>query len=241
YLWLWENAPTFGDGNDPFRTGLLGSEIGALTRIHEPSRKAFGEIRDALENRLRAGEANMSDLCGWVSLSVALDEEDEVIAWYERVRDDPEAHESIVQNEFVLRRLLTDRGRYADAGKVLENPIGEVITSLGAARMSRIDLPNASKDQLERINAMQAGAAKQGVAETYALCLAAGRLTEARRISELLLTNYDDADARIALVSRAVKYGAPMPEHRVLLDAAEKTGVDVAALRERLERALDSR
>lgn len=235
YLWLWNNMLQHDPGYMGVRVSFMTSEMGQLAQSHEPAREKFTQLRDAIEGRLRSGDAEMSELVDWIALTLdTLDEPERVIAWYERVKDDPEAAASLRRVGHRLQELLINEERYADVGRLMESPSDE---ARGVLEQRKMVLGMVPADQREFL----AGSFADRVAMTYACALAAERDDEGAEVVEAILKDDDSAANRVALIEWALKVGEPRPSHRALLDAAEAKGADVAELRAQLEKALEAK
>lgn len=237
YAWLWENMLDF----DPAMVGVRGSfmlsEIESLTRVHEPAKERFEQIRKDIERRLRSGEAQMSDLRDWAQLSDALGRGNEIVAWYDRIKDAEGAAQSIRMVERQLVDALLERNRYADAGRAITSPLAEAQRAVAAVRMtlseSMRDLPESAREQAMRA---QHEWTAEVVGRNYGLCLAAGRDEEAKRIRDLVRGLEWAEQGRLEMVEWALRVGEPRRAHMKWLAGAEWDRA--ASLRNDLEQAL---
>lgn len=238
YLWLWDHMLEHNPAYYGVRLSFLVADMGRLARRDDKARAAFAGLRNALEARLRSGDATMDNLLEWIVLNDELGDADRTLAWYDRVKSDPEAAESVARVEFRLRDVLERYGRWADMGRILRNPVFEANRRL-ALLDKAADGPDVEGDLKARVQAAVESGAYKNLGALYAACLAAGREDDAERIATLLLARLDTADARLVLVSTALEARQARPVMRDWLDQAAAKGGDADRVEE-LQRQLDA-
>jgi hypothetical protein len=221
-LWLWEHMLEHEPSMHGVRLSFVLGDMSRLARQHEPAREAFVALRDRRGAAIEGKGADRRTLIDWVHLNEMLDEPEATLAWYDRVRDEPDGAELVSYVDRQLFTLLVDADRWADAGAVYAEPVVFVdqqvmlSESLGAAPESS----GVSQETRQRLEAMRLHRLLEQVAAVYAACLAAGREDEAQRIAARLREAHDGPQTHVELVDAALEAGSPRPEHLQWLELA---------------------
>jgi len=239
YAWLWERMGRGDTAQRAAKRGLVAEEMKALALRAPVARAVFRKIRDAVEARLRSGEASLDELEDWLVLNDVVREPERTEAWALRVRATPEGLETLRAVAGRVFPLLVSRAEWETAGVVYASGIGEARRARAtyeaearardwSARPSdvaaRADLERAFIDRLSTLSAA---------------LFAAGRDEEGVAVAEELLAVRGDAGARSALAERALAAGAVRPEHLAWLDGGAGEGQGWVRLRERVVGSLE--
>jgi thiol-disulfide isomerase/thioredoxin len=239
YVWLWDNMLKYDPAMYGVRLSFMAGDMQRLAQQHEPALKRFTKMRDALEAKLKAGTSSSEELTEWIVLNGVVDDQDRTIAWFDRVKNDPEAAPDIQRNNFRLERLLEERGRWADLAKLSKNPVADARQKVQMYNMTARTLP---KEQAEEIKKYQTQSLRDSISHLYAGLLAAGKEDDADKVAAVLTDALDDAPSRTALVEMALQANQPRERQLKLLeDAAGKPSAvadDIADLKARLKKAL---
>ncbi|TVQ29964.1 MAG: thioredoxin [Phycisphaeraceae bacterium] len=240
YVWLWRNMLDHDPAYTGVRVSFMASSMKELSEMHEPAAEAFGAIRDEVEAILRSDEAEMSHLVDWVTLNEVVGDDERTLAWFDRVKDDPEAENSIYRVRTRLERVLREHARWADLGSILANPVVDARRTLATTRFAEHP-PNGSGEADPNNRGWLAR--RHAISELsllYGACLAAGREDEANEVAAILLDAAVEPEAKLSLVGWAVHVGEIRPVHREWLDEVGDHP-DAAELRAAVEDAGASR
>lgn len=231
YLWLWQHMVEFEPSMVGVRSSFMASSMGKLVAAHEPARAAFAELRDQAQSRLE-DKPDWDDLDDWIVLNKMVGDEDKTLEWFDRIKQDPDKLRAAGRVTYKFDDLLIERGRWADLGLVLNNPIMEVrqnayLMKQTVARMQQKH-PEVVASQLDHFH--------ESSAQVYAACLAAGREAEAEEVAVFLVTQDDPPGARLAMIRMAIEAGVVRPQH--LAWAAEVADTNPALIL-RVEDALN--
>jgi thiol-disulfide isomerase/thioredoxin len=245
FIWLWPNSrklPAFAG----VRLSFMLSDIQRLCSVYEPAREAFSEILDEVDLAVQLDRATeYLHWAEWFALGAHLDESARVLAFYEARRDAegrlPLRHLDDFERRYVVDALfdvLMEHERVADAARLAPDLEVKAHAIVKQARAMAEMEEQRFGDQPELLDSMQQyrrTSAMQGLGRLHAAALAVDRPEQAVTIGALLLAEYDEADARLALVRYALPIGKPLAEHRRWLDEAEQAGGETAELRGRLD------
>lgn len=221
YRWLWEQIPTQAPDFHGVRYSFLVDEMRELAEGYEPARSAFLELRTALTAKVEALTCTRPEFRDWEALNRVLGEGSLTIAWFDRVKAQPAAAPLIetVGNDLAL--YLSDQGRYAEAGRLFQDPVDdakdriEALTDPDPAETTRLILKIVGK--------------------RYAWLVAAGRHSEAAQVAQLILEAVGKSPAnKVELIRAALKGAATHPEHAAWIEEAATAGMDVKDLRDEL-------
>ncbi|MDX2016564.1 MAG: thioredoxin family protein [Planctomycetota bacterium] len=258
-VWLWDNMVRLNPSMEAVRGSFFVHYVQQASDAHAPTARAFRERRDALAKQLRAGTGTWSTIDDWYSLSEALRDEDEILAWFDRIKLKDDSGPTLRRFADRLRPMLELRQRWTDMALLVRDPVAHAREDRRqhwtGVRVARSPLgAGANKDEAEALVSMMGEAYRQRVGRTFGGLLAAGRVADAEKFAEALVPEpaegesdraeliKDNALVRRALVEGALDIGQRLPTAgallRGLLDRAEKDGADVSAVRTRLEDAL---
>ncbi len=239
YVWLWERMGSGDAVQRGARRGLVADEMTDLALRFGGARSAFRKVRDRLETRLKAGEADLDELEDWIVLNRVVREPERTEAWVLRVRGTEEGRATLHAVAGRVFPLLVERGEWSAAGDVYADGVAEarrtraVYESEASARewsarpedvAARADLERAFMDRLSTLSAA---------------LFAAGRDEAGVSVAEELLGVRSDAAAREALAESALRAGAVRAEHLVWLDARPGVGQAWVRLRQRVAEGLE--
>lgn len=246
YLWLWDNMLIHEPAMVGVRLSFMVSDMKKLAQGHAPAMAAFQGLRDRYWPAIEAGRADREALLDWISLNEVVGQEEVTLAWFDAVKDDPGKSAEIRMIRMVERdlyTLLVRRGRWADAGRVVSDPVeaARLRVEMNDRIMRTDSLMRQVPEKREAIQQMQKQRFRRDLMNLYASCLAAGREREGAGVAEILLREYGDGVARLELVQIALMMDKPRPDHARWLDEAEAEGEPVDELRAELAEALQRR
>lgn len=239
YAWLWENMLKHDRNYAGVRVSFMAGDMESLAADHEAAKKRFTELRDATEERLKEFPAGSKSPTGarlrtdWVVLNRIIGDAARTLVWYDEQRAAGIAVKDIPGIE-MMKQTIQQRGKPADIGALLGDPLTEVNQTIEMPRVVMPD-PNGggdaggpSADDLRR--------ADLGV--LYGSYLAADRGSDATIVAGRCFKVDDTPQMRMTLVKYAILVGRPLEKHREWLEQAAAAGGDVASLRTDLEKAL---
>lgn len=241
--WLWDHMVDFDPAMIGVRGSFLAKSMEELAADHPPAKVRFTGRRDALAERLRAGEANRRDLEDWIVLCEVIGDEQSIIDWVDRVQDQPNGLNTLRRLEYRLLNLLVAHDRWKIAGRIVNDPMTRALRDLAISDMSRSmipETPGVSEEQQRLVKQEMLRYVFQNVCMHHALAMVNGQHDVAMRIANELLERDDSAWTRVQLVTMATEAGAALPQHLLWLDEAAANGADVAELRERIKAILDA-
>jgi thiol-disulfide isomerase/thioredoxin len=243
YLWLWANMAKKEPSMSGVRVSFTLGEIADLCSQHAPALEAFTKLRDDAEVRLKGDNKSWDDLGDWLCLNEAVKEEEKTLAWFDRIKNDADAKQTLERFSYRLQPLLEQRERWADVGRLIPDPIQKLKDDYGIMRMSSVGqgMDAALKAQVQ---AMAKDNFRRRSSSLYAGLLAAGRFGDAQRFVTEATRLDDTAQMRVALVKKAVDLGQTNTSQTRLLDEAEKVAgedkellAEISGLREKLKTA----
>jgi thioredoxin-like negative regulator of GroEL len=208
YLWLWRNIHRVEPAMTGVRVSFMASEMETLCRQSPEARARFAAVRDETEAAAEAGGGNGTSGSGgpaaeearfdWVVLNDVLGETDRTLAWFDGVKDDPAQAAPLRHLSHRLIPALRGRERWADIGRLLQDPAGQLRRDHDVARMTVKKVPAEMRDQI--LEALGQHVRDQAALFHRAL-LAAGRTEDAAELAAEAL-RIDDSDAMKAALGR---------------------------------------
>ncbi len=240
YLWLWDNMLAHEPAMHGVRLSFMARDMQELAGRHAKARAEFVKLRDRYGPSIESGRAQRDELLDWINLNQVVGEEDVTLAWFEDVRDDPDGSRLIRYAEPNLYQLLAGRRHWADAGRILWDPVGYArrMVEMNEQASNTADLMRQPEAKRAMIREVQRQRFRREFLNLYAACLAAGREQEAEGVAGIMLQQYADGATRLELVEVGLLLDRPLPRHRQWLDEAEAMGSRDASLRAELEEAL---
>lgn len=228
-LWLWRNALFVDPEWDQKRQKLKGP-MQDLVANFPAARRTIAHIRDPLTSRAISQAVQYEELTDWVILNQILGESQRSLLWLDTAKKRPYLQEKIVWVEEELYHAFLESRKFADAGRILQNP-------LALAKQSSEILTWAYADN-ERGNSAEAAAARvennEKMAMLYAVHLLAERKEEAAAIANYFLSLDSSGQAHRDLVHAAVEMNRAESVHHQWLDQAREKGKDIRDLKNRL-------
>jgi hypothetical protein len=239
YLWLWDNMVKHEPSMVGVRGSFMASDMQRLAAEHEPAHEAFAKARDTVGDRLKGGDKSWEDLDDWIVLNEVVGEEEKTLAWFDRIKDDPESAQTFERSGFRLERLLEEHERWADLIKLYPDPVQRLRREHEQLEhMLDMDMGEGMEDRAEQMHDWATNHFRDQAGRLYGACLAADRADDAEEIAAEAVKLDDAAPMRAALVKGAVSLQQPRKIHRIWLAEAERGGEDVKRLRRDLEAAL---
>jgi len=230
YVWLWKHMLEFRFSMVGVRGSFMAKKIKGLIAEHPPARERFAAIRDETEQRLKA-KPDWDDMSDWIVLNETLGDDDKTLAWFDRIKQDPQRLAAARKVAFRVDQTLRKHKRWADLGLVYADPLEHVKIRAKLLEPS----PNLSEEQQRQRAPGMLRVFMDNATQTYAGCLAAGRDVEAQAIADYLPTAIDPDAARIAMIEMCLEASVARPIHLQWLDAFES---EPPGLREKVQAAL---
>jgi thioredoxin 1 len=211
YLWLWHNIHRVEPAMTGVRVSFMASEMETLCKQSTEARARFAAVRDETEAAAEAGGGNGASAgrggaeqaaeearFDWVVLNDVLGETDRTLAWFDRVKDAPAQAVPLRHLSHRLIPALRGADRWADIGRLLQDPAGQLRRDHDVARMTVKKVPAEMRDQI--LEALDQHVRDQAALFHRAL-LAAGRTEDAAALAAEALS-IDASDAMKAALGR---------------------------------------
>ncbi len=240
FVWLWENMLRYEPAMVGVRLSFMVQDMKNLAAGYGPARLAFATLRDQMTPVLAAGGASRDQVVDWIHLNEVLGDEDTTISWYQSVRDLPAAAAMLRSAERDLFSMLARKRRWADAGRVLHDPVARAREIIELKTRSAEWMDQMPEGKRRMFQDLQVRRYRGDLVQLYVACLAAGRDDEAQSVASVLLKVDEDPVTYLQLVQSAIMINQPRPHHRQWLDAARAAGQGAPELRAELNEALGS-
>jgi thioredoxin 1 len=229
YAWLWENMLDHEPHYVGVRVSFMVSEMKQLAQEHEVAKTQFTKLRDEAETKLKNRTATRQTLEDWIHLNRVLDDDDRTLAWYDRVKDKPEAARDIKRNEHILRGIFEEKKRWADMGRMYKSASAE---ARGIVQQGQLMTSFVKGEDAEMMKEFALEHVRRELGKMHAALLAAGRDADAAKVVEILIEYSDTPESRRELVNAALEAGQARESHLDLLADDDSLRLEVkAALR----------
>jgi thioredoxin 1 len=233
YVWLWNNMLKHRESMYGVRLSFMATEMKDLAAKHPRARAEFVKLRDAAEARLKK-DTGWDILTDWITLNLrVLDDKDAVLAWHDRIAPQPDSGPTLARYGRDLTELLVERGRWADAGRLFQDPMTHVGREIDLHDMTKqpppmpagMDPADAAKIN-EQLAANSRASIGRSVGQLSAALHAAGRHEEAQKVRAMVLDRADSLEVRRALLAVALEAKVISPGHLSLLEGASAKGLE---------------
>jgi thioredoxin 1 len=240
FVWLWDHMLEHEPAMVGVRGSFMASDMEQLAGRYAPAKQRFAAMRDALKDKLDDPAGAWNNLADWVVLNRVVGDPDRTLAWFERVKDDPDSRPAIKRVSFRLERLLEERGRWKDMALLFDDPLEKLRKDHADLQMRlNMALPEAMKGRQEDFRRMHYRMFREDAAQMYAALLAADREDDAQKVAAEAFKLDDTPEIRMKFVEFAVRADEPRAQHDAWLEQAGKAGATVEGLQRRLHDALD--
>jgi hypothetical protein len=190
---LWNEIPKRAPEYQEARFVRVGHDMAVLARKSKEAEARIVALRDGLE---QAKDTDFDALDDWVALNRVLLQDDRTVAWYDAHRGEEWFSKFLAHQAPNIFFLLTERGRWADAGAMIDDPMR----------------------WLARWKAAQAGLEQAAIG--YGALMAAGRSKEAAQYAKDVLKVAPEGTS-CQLVARAVEAGGAHKSQAPLLKGCD--------------------
>lgn len=214
YAWLWRHMTEHQPSMMGVRMSFMLGEIGRLMQDHPPARQRFVALRDAIgpEGGPLAATATPEQVTDWMALSVTLGEPDRVLAWFDGNRSFLVERLDLERTLRGLVPLLMKRGRWADIGRLLRDPLAALRHA--HRRLEEMKNQPPPPDMVEMrpkmVEALE-GSIRRDAGLFVASLLAAQRDEEARAVLEEARRLLPGEETERAIQETAQKAGVVLP------------------------------
>ncbi len=240
FVWLWENMLDYEPAMAGVRLSFMVQDMKKLAALHGPAKKSFATLRDRMTPALSAGSASRDQVVDWIQLNELIGDGDATISWYQSVRDLPAAATMLRSAQRDLYSMLARKSRWADAGRVLDDPVARAREIIKLKTRSAEWMDQMPEAKRRMFHDLQVRRYRGDLVQLYVACLAAGRENEAQGVASVLLEVDEDPVTYLELVQSAVMINQPRPHHRQWLDAAGTAGQGAPWLQAELTAALSA-
>ncbi len=234
YVWLWKNMLQHQPAMYGVRLSFMAGYMEQLAQKSEEARAKFVALRDETGLRLEGDKVDMDDLVDWVVLNNrVLNDTDATVEWYDRVKDEPKWRPFINRVSRDLSEMFIKLDRWADVGRLLEDPLAELKSEWNLMRMTSghdRELPQEiGEEQRKYIEEMPKRMFREKAGHLYAGLLAAEREDVAKKLAVRAL-KYDSSPEMLkALVGTALEADQPRAIHQRWIAAAKDESLNELA------------
>lgn len=194
YLWLWQNMEKQDSNFTGVRTSFLARELQELAKQSPSAKEKLSKLRD---------EAESNTPLDFVVLNEILDQKDKTIVWYEKIKKDPAQKATIERLSYRLEPLLLSRDMWKEAATMYPDAISELDKRWGFSKAMKAAMRN-------RMGNYDPFA--QGAGRLYAIYLAAGRNSDAKKVAAEAIKKQDTDSVKKELVANALAANQPRKE-----------------------------
>jgi thiol-disulfide isomerase/thioredoxin len=220
-VWLWQNIARVEPAMSGVRVSYLARDIKTLIQSHAPARARFLQIREELDDLLNAGAT--ASRFDWIVLNEMLGAQEQTLAWFDAVKNDPGSAGTIDHCAHRLIDLLVERERWVDIGRLYRDPVAVLTRDHGMTTPPMgASVPT---EMLASLREMMARRFRQRAALLLRCLRAAGRGTEAEALEAEALR----LDSTHEMMKALVDASAPAPatgEPPPATSSATKTGTN---------------
>jgi hypothetical protein len=176
-----------------------------LAEDYPPAREAFCRLRSQAGPAAGPAPAEERALTEWIVANTLVGEDDRTLRWFEEARSDAAASALVRSVDFLLERLLLERGRWADLA--VFHP--DALTSL--ARFARVLEPPAepglTSGQRQVVEEFSRDCFRTNVSRLYGAMIAAGRDGDASAVADAARRLDPAPELSVALTQAACDAG----------------------------------
>ena len=241
YLWLWDNMLEHNKALSGVRVSFMAGNMNKLSKSNAEARAAFEKLRDDTEDRLLDGdEKTWDDLRDWLVLNErVLGDREPIRKWIDRIKDRPTANLTFGRTRDIIGDILIDDGRWALYGELIDDPFRDIRMHEMLQQMDQQRLADQDEEMKKVIQNANARNFRNGVSETVAALLAAGREDEARQVADRAVALEDNIRTRAAIVDTSLKAGQARAWHLELLTTDDEAASrKLAPMRKKVEAKL---
>jgi hypothetical protein len=142
FVWLWENIDRVEPSMEGVRVSFMANQIRVLVDRHEAARVRFAGIRDRTASLADADLTTARLRFDWIVLNEILSEPERTLAWLDAVKGDERYAFVLDRCASRLIKLLAERGRFADIGRLYKDPV----STLAEQHRARLPPPHITAD-----------------------------------------------------------------------------------------------
>lgn len=221
FEWLWENTEKHAPSMSGVRMSFMLSNIQQLCEAYEPAMESFTAKRDALAEEVFELPVNPKHAADFTHLNHAIGDELATLRWYETAKDWPNSEPLLMRVSIRLRPLLMESGRWAEAGRLLRNPVARTQQNLPRKVRStlEVDAEHGMDESFTRqsLEWMAVDESKDVVS-----LIAADREKEAVQMAAIIVRHLESI-GREQLARVALDTGIVIPLHLELLEGMPET------------------
>lgn len=205
FLWLWNNMERIEPSMSGVRVSFMAGEMEQLVAAHPPARPRFAALRDQAAATADASPSAAAPRTDWAVLNKVLGDDDRTIAWFDEVKDDPALASVVERLSVFLEELLKVRGRWADLGRIVRDPLATL--DLRHSIVRHTDMPMMRRrlgdEAFAQMRATTAALFRRSAAELVTSLRAAGRNDDAAAVRDKALTLDPSDEMKKALEQEA--------------------------------------
>jgi hypothetical protein len=202
FVWLWLHMDEVQPSMSGVRVSFLAGEIADLCQELPVARERFCALRDESDAAARSAtdaRAVARARFDWVVLNQSLGETERTLSWFDGLNAGEQAGVSgaVV---FRLLPLLIERERWADAGRLIRDPLEKLDTRAAMLHMGlTYPMPDTIASHRGALHRSMLDGLRKEAAQLLRCLRAAGREVEAAAVKRKALELDDSAEMRAAL------------------------------------------
>jgi hypothetical protein len=207
YVWLWDNIRRVSPHLDGVRTSFIANEIDTLVRANRLAEARFFEIRESVGAVANGDSGDVHARLDWIVLNSILGEDELTIEWFDRVKREAAGRRSVLAVRHLLVEPLKVRARWADLGRLIEDPLGELRLAHSVATAQVIEGESLVGEAIwSGAMASLSAQFRSEAADLIASLRAAGRSKEATEVWNEALSMDPSEEMETALKRAGIRY-----------------------------------
>lgn len=186
FLWLWQNMEKQDAKLASVRSSVFPRELQEVVKQSPLAKQKLTELRD---------KAEADNPLDFMVLNEVLGQNDKTLAWFDKAKKDSSQLATLQKYNYRLEPLLINSGRWKDAAILYPNVLAELDKRAQFAKAIR-ETMHPRHDPFA-----------QGAGRLYAIMLAAGRNSDAKKVSTAAIKMSDTPELKRELVLYAIDAG----------------------------------
>lgn len=222
FIWD-EPLQMFEEQSRMFRATRAASLL-LLIRSYAPAEKAFAAKRDALEAKIKAGDASLEARADWITLSILVGDDHLALAWFDEAKNTEDGRKQIRRLWLVMgEQLIRKNKRFEDYGRFVDPFMASMMT---ITALNGPVLPKSMGNvQMKGMEESMWQFQEQMLADVYRSMKLAQRDAECVGIAERVAKQVQSADFRARLIELSTSYDIASP---TLLELSKKANAELA-------------
>jgi len=165
---------------------LLLPRLAELANTDASLKADLAERVRMLTDDFTKGNVGVNDVREYLQLAPIAGLRDEAVAWMEAQLESPQTKDLIERNKQSAIHLLTEAGKYAEAGELMGEPVRYIRTTLSAANKAGVKAMKELDGSLaSAFESGQANLIRREIADAIAIALVTGEESKAKAIARI--------------------------------------------------------